>query len=496
MTTDTESTSPHDARRAARRRDLVAWAERTADHRDRWIERNAYFHLEDRRYTRFLVPPGLRVLELGSGLGDLLASLEPSHGVGVDISERMVEHAQRRHPHLSFVVGDMERRSTLTALEGPFDVIVLSDAIGFLDDCQATFELINGLCHSRSRVIVAYYSQAWRPILAIGERVRLKMPQPEQNWLKTTDITNLLALADFEPVKWEWRLLLPRRLFGLGPLVNNTIGTLPGVRRLALRHYVVARPISRPSTTAAPSASVIIPCRNEAGNVAQAIARMPRLCDDQEIVFVEGHSTDGTVAAIRDVIERNPQWDIKLVHQEGRGKGDAVRKGFDVARGDILLILDADLTVAPEDLGKFYDVVATGRADYVQGTRLVYPLAPHAMRGLNYVANQGFAVAFSWLLNQRVTDTLCGTKVLSAADYAAIERGRAYFGDFDPFGDFDLIFGAAKLNLKMTEIPVRYAERAYGTPQISRFRDGLMLLRMVAFAFRKLKAPRGEATGP
>jgi glycosyltransferase involved in cell wall biosynthesis len=179
--------------------------------------------------------------------------------------------------------------------------------------------------------------------------------------------------------------------------------------------------------------------------------------------------------------------DVKLLIQPGRGKADAVWTGFEAAQNDVLMILDADLTVAPEDLVKFYDLIATGQAEFVNGTRLVYPTENGSMRVLNMVANHAFARTFSWLINQRMTDTLCGTKVLSSHNYSMIKEGREYFGNFDPFGDFDLIFGASKLNLKIVELPVRYADRSYGSTQISRFKDGLLLLKMVIFGYRKLK---------
>ncbi|MDT7538075.1 MAG: hypothetical protein QOI82_1660 [Actinomycetota bacterium] len=484
---DLDRETRHEARRSKRKQQLLKWARDLAADRDKWIRRNSFYYDDDRLYMRFLVPEGARVLELGCGTGQLLTALRPSVGVGVDISPEMVSEARRQHPQHTFFAADMEDPSALAALGGPFDVIVLSDAIGYLEDCQRTFELLHTLCHRDTRLVIAYFSQVWRPVLRLGEIAGQKMPQPAQNWLTQGDIENLLTLADFEPIKREWRQLVPKRLGGIGPFVNRYVGTLPGVRRLSLRHYVVARPV-RDVTMKNPSASVIIPCRNEAGNVEPAIQRLPQFCDDLEIVFVEGHSKDNTVAEIERVMRDYPERDITFVQQDGRGKGDAVRKGFDVARGDILMILDADLTVAPEDMGKFYDAIVSGKGEYVQGSRLVYPLEPGAMRPLNSVANHTFARLFSWLLNQHITDTLCGTKVLTAAHYRALQEGRSYFGEFDPFGDFDLIFGAAKLNLKMLELPVRYADRSYGSTQISRFKDGVLLLRMVMFAFRKLKA--------
>ena len=234
--------------------------------------------------------------------------------------------------------------------------------------------------------------------------------------------------------------------------------------------------------------SVIIPARNERGNIETAVRRTPRLGSGTEIIFVEGNSNDGTAEEIERVIAAYPDRQITHIPQgDGRGKGDAVRKGFAAARGDILMILDADLTVAPEELPKFYNALMSGHGEFVHGSRLVYPMQKQAMRSLNIVANKFFSIAFTYLLEQRFKDTLCGTKVLFAQAYRQIAANRSYFGDFDPFGDFDLIFGAAKLNLKIVEIPIRYYARIYGTTNISRFKHGWLLLQMSAFAMRKLK---------
>ena len=280
---------------------------------------------------------------------------------------------------------------------------------------------------------------------------------------------------------------MPVALFGLGTLLNRFLAPLPLVRHLCLRRYVVSRSkvarFSRPT-----SCTVVIPCRNERGNIEAAVQRLDRFCADLEIIFVEGGSSDGTLDECLRFQAAHSDRDIKVAVQDGTGKGDAVRKGFAIARGDVLIILDADLTVAPEDVGKFFKLVADGKGEFVNGTRLVYPMTSGAMRFLNYLANRMFALLFSWLLMQRFSDTLCGTKAISRDHYQSLSAGRSYFGQFDPFGDFDLIFGAAKLNLKIAEIPVRYADRSYGSTQISRFRDGWLLLRMVWLAFRKMKA--------
>ncbi len=341
-----------------RHRDLIADFDRFAGERERWVAKNRYFYEDEVAFLRFLVPPGRRVLELGCGTGRLLASLQPSSGVGVDISPAMIAEARRRHPHLQFHVGDLDDGGALAQLAGPFDHVLLVDLVGHLDDVQGTLQRLHRLTHPGTRVIVAYFSQAWRPALALAGRISYRMPYPQSgvNWLSSEDIAGMIDLAGFETVRREWRMLAPRRLGGLGPLLNAISGTLPGVRRLSLRDYLVARP-KPPPTTTEPSVSVVIPCRNEAGNIHRIIERMPKIADRQEIIFVEGHSSDGTAEVVEDLIRTNTTHEISLFRQTGRGKGDAVRLGFENSKGDILMILDADLTVAPEDLPKFYDVL-------------------------------------------------------------------------------------------------------------------------------------------
>ena len=462
--------------------------ESQADKRDMYIARNCDYYDDDRKYMQFIVPAGARVLELGCGTGELLARLRPSYGVGVDFSLKMIGLARSKHPDMKFIISDIEDEKFITDLEGPFDYIILSDTIGYLDDIEELFRSLKLITSPKTRVVVAYYSHLWEPIITLAERFGYKVRQPDVNFVSSADIINLLYLAGFEVVRVEWRQLLPKKLLGLGTLINRFVGTLPLIRRLCLRHYIVARPLVQ-NTGWRPSVSILIPCRNEKGNIEAAIKRMPRFAEDIEILFIEGHSSDSTFEEcerVRNVYSND--WNIRVARQDGIGKGDAVRKGFKLATKDVLMILDADLTVSPEDLPKFYRSIVQGTGEFVNGTRLVYPMGKYAMRFLNYWANRVFALIFSFLLNQRFTDTLCGTKVLTKKHYNAIAEGRDYFGEFDPFGDYDLIFGAAKLNLKITEIPIRYANRTYGEPQISRFRDGVLLLRMVIFAWRKLKA--------
>jgi len=451
-----------------------------------WIKKNQYYHNNDYAYLRFLTSSKKRVLDLGCGNGELLKALDPVYGVGVDLSKEMVKEARRMHPGLDFIHGDIENPELIHSLNGPFDYVILSDTIGYLDDCEEFLSNLHALCTPRTRLIISYQSWRWEPILSLGEKLGFAMPSPDLNWSTTDDTMGFLHLADFEIVKREWRQLIPKKLFGLGSFINRFFGTLPIIRRLSLRNYIVARPL-RNSSLDNPSTTVLIPCRNEEGNIENAIKRIPNFCNDIEVIFVEGNSKDNTFNEINRVIGAYPDRDIKVFKQDGKGKGDAVRKGFFHARGDILMILDADLTVPPEDLPKFYNAISSGKGEYINGTRLIYPMEKEAMRYLNYVGNRVFSLLFTWLLNQRITDTLCGTKVLTKKNYEEMASNRDYFGDFDPFGDFDLIFGAMKNNLKCVEVPIRYKAREYGETQIDRFRSGALLFKMVWFAYQKMK---------
>jgi len=472
---------------SGRKAAILANSEHYAAQRRAFRDRAAFFHEEDLRYLQFLIPPGARILEIGCGTGDLLAQFKPSYGLGVDFSPAMIAVARQAYPGLEFLVGDIEDEEFVRSLRGPFDVILIVDTIGAFEDCQATLESLHALCSRTTRLVVAYYSHLWEPLLTVSEWIGWRAVQPPQNVMSPADIRAMAELADFEVVKAEQRLLSPLSLFGLGRFVNRFLSVLPLIRQLSLRHYSVSRS-SRVAGEAVRSASVVIPARNERGNIEPAIRRIPKFCPDIEIIFAEGHSRDGTRDEINRVIAANPDQDIKLIIQPGKGKADAVFSAFDIARGDVLMILDADLTMPPEQLPKFWQALAAGKGEFINGSRLIYPMEDEAMRFLNLAANKSFSLIFSWLLNQRFTDTLCGTKVLRRSDYERLKCGRAYFGDFDPFGDFDLIFGASKLNLSCVEIPVRYANRTYGETQISRFRHGFMLLRMVTFAFFRIKA--------
>lgn len=453
----------------------------------RWERARRYYHERLREMYQFLIPPGLRVLELGCGPGKLLASLKPSRGLGIDVCSAMIRSARESHPEekfpgLEFRVMDAHHLET----EERFDVIVFSDLVNDLWDVQRVLEQVRKLSHASTRVILNSYSRLWEIPRRIADRLGLAKPQLPQNWLTVEDIGNLLYLADFEMIRSSAEIMMPFDVPLVSRFLNRYLVKLWPFRALGITNFIIARP--RPKAVEPePVVSVVVAARNEAGNIPALFKRLPEMGAGTELILVEGHSSDNTYEAIEAEIEKTKRPRTKLFRQTGKGKGDAVRLGFANASGGVLMILDADLTVPPEDLPRFYEAWRSGNGDFINGVRLVYPMQDGAMRFFNLLGNKFFSLAFSWLLGQSIKDTLCGTKVLSRSQYEVIAANRAYFGEIDPFGDFDLIFGAAKYNLRIVDLPVRYRERVYGETNIQRWKHGVLLLKMVLLAMRRIK---------
>jgi glycosyltransferase involved in cell wall biosynthesis/SAM-dependent methyltransferase len=489
--------------------------DRLAADRDRWYRRNRRYHVYIEHALQRLVPPGRSVLELGCATGNLLKALKPARGVGIDLSPAMVDLARRKYPELRFEVGDAEAidHAALSMSEAAygdeaFDVIVASDLIGELLDVTAMLERLHALSSAGTRVILTFHNPALEGMLRAAQRLKLTMPPARQNWISPPDIVGLLELSDFAVERVHTGLLLPALLPALDRVADLVPAGTPLIGYLNAVNIVVARP-QRPRPLIVPlSCSVIVPCRNEVGNIEAAVSRMPSMGSHTEIVFVDGASTDGTRERIEAMQRRYAGVkDIRLIDQVPGprvvapssvaadapvamlrlGKGDAVRKGFMAARGDVVMILDADLTVPPEDLPRFFKAIAGGKAEFVNGNRLLYPMEERAMKFVNYLGNKLFSGLFTWMLGQRIRDTLCGTKALRRESYERIANGRSYFGDFDPFGDFDLLFGAARLGLRIIDVPVRYRRRRTGVTKVRVVRHGLLLIAMSLVAFRKFK---------
>jgi hypothetical protein len=396
------------------------------------------------------------------------------------------------YPKTTELIEKFENGKTVTEAEGiasldsdPAQYFLLNGCLHYSHDIETLLNSVYSKCKPETRLIITFYSSLWKPLMKLASSLRLRKKTPEKNWLTLHDVENFLRLTNFEVVHHESKILLPVYIPLVSSFFNRILAPLPFFRWFNMTNILVARPLQKKTLK---GVSVVVPARNEEGNIENIINRIPIMSDDDEIIFVEGNSTDNTWRKILEVKEKYGQTkNIVIAQQEGKGKGDAVRKGFSLATKDILMILDADISVPPEDLLRFYKAIAAGKGEFINGSRLIYPMEEKAMRFFNILGNKFFAEAFSFVLGQKLKDTLCGTKVLSHENYILIQKYRSYFGDIDPFGDFDLIFGASRLGLKIVEMPIAYKQRVYGSTNIQRWKHGVILLKMLFHASRKIK---------
>lgn len=235
-------------------------------------------------------------------------------------------------------------------------------------------------------------------------------------------------------------------------------------------------------TACRPDCSVIVPVKNEAGNIARIVSSIPTLGQVTEVIIVCGESRDGTWDVLQEELGcYDGPHRIFALKQAGTSKWDAVRNGFDAATGETLVILDGDLTVAAHELTRFYQQMAPGV--FLNGSRMVFPMEPGAMRRLNHAGNTFFALVCSIIVRSWLTDSLCGTKMLARRDWLAMAKTFPELLQRDPFGDHALLYGAARLGLSIREVPVSYLARTYGTTNISRFSDGWKLFKLAVWEF-------------
>jgi SAM-dependent methyltransferase len=431
---------------------------------------------------RRLVPKDARVLEVGVGAGHVLAGLPNEVRWGIDVLPEAVAATRSLDSRLHVEQKDVRDM----ALPERFDAIICDRLIHTFPDVQALLDNLVAHLTDEGRIYLTCFNFLWSLPLEVGAKLGIHELSPPGNWFSESDLDNLFALCGLESVHYEDRILVPADFAGEG-ILNRVMAKLQPFKSFSFyRTYVLRRvQVARPKNA---TVSVIVPARNEAGNILAAAERTPLMGPKTELIYVEGGSSDDTWARIQEVVRtyRGPLT-LRAAQQRGKGKADAVRQGFEMATGDILMILDADLTTQPEDLPKFYDIMIRGLADYVHGTRLVYPMEDQAMRFLNKLGNAFFAKMFTFLLDQPIKDTLCGTKVLWKHDYDRIVANNHYVGECDPFGDFDIIFAVAELGLKIMEIPVRYKSRVYGETNMPRFQHGAHLLKMSLLAAKRIK---------
>ena len=455
-----------------------------AEERKRWILKNPYFYNELLKTLQYIVNEGAKVLHVRCSTGFILNRLKPKLGIGIDDSEEQLKIARKNYSNLTFIKQDLEEIN----IDEKFEYILITH-IEDVVDIKSMLDSLKKCCNQHTRIIICYNNYLWSPVIRFAEKVKLKFPQKIHNWISSSDMQNFLHLSTYERIFEKNIVLYPFKIPLFSNLMNKYIARLPLFRRLTLMHIDVARPVfSVEEGEKASSVSIIIPCKNEAENVEDAVQRTPKMGKHVELIFCDDKSTDGTREKILDLIKKYPGKDIKLVDGPGICKAENVWMGFDHAKGDILFILDADLTVLPEELPYFYDAITTGKGEFIKGSRMVYPMQGDAMKLFNVIGNKLFSITFSYILDTKIKDTLCGTKVFWRKDYEKIKKLRGSWGISDRWGDYELIFGAVKSHLKLVDLPVHYVERTYGqTKMNNRIKNGLVMLKMCWSALWKIK---------
>ncbi len=425
-------------------------------------KRYRYYYTFIQRLYKYTIPEKKCVLHIGCGDGFILSALKPTYALGIDDSSfKPLFNVKNGH-----FLGSLNAYKETTT----FDYIIVSAAqLKGADDIQELFKSLRLFSDSHTRIILEY---SWGSLLPITP----------------ADMRLFCELSNLEIITEKNELLLPIGVPMVADFLNYIVARLPLVKNLCTMRIFVTRILKQVTddTSKKFSVSVIIPCKNEAGNIEGAIARTPTMGNFTEFILIDGHSQDGSIATMKNMVTKYPEKKISWFVQTAKGKKNAVEEGFARAQGDIVMILDGDITVIPEELPKFYEALVSGKGECINGTRLVYPMEREAMQPLNWMINWIFGFFISYLIGQRVKDTLCGTKVFFKKDLYIISESKRFFGDMDPFGDFDILCGAAYCNLKILDMPVHYKKRTYGAPGVAFFKSGLLLLSMTFVVFKKL----------
>lgn len=441
---------------------------------DKWKSKNSYYHDQLKRFYALTIPKGKKIFEIGCSTGDLLSYLEPSYGFGIDIAESMIEIAKEKYPWLNFAVADIDTLNT----DNKFDYVILSNLIEYVSDCCGFFRILRKILSDDTKVIITNVNPLWEPVMALGIKLKLKTPDIQRNYITKKDLINMLALCDYDIIEDGFRIIFPQKFFWISDFINKLFSRIPGINNLCCLQYIIIRDRPKISHAKELSCSVIVPCFNESENIKRCIERIPQMGKFTQIIVVDDGSTDGTADIVRELIERNK--DVLLIsHPLNLGKAAAIKTGFENAEGDIVIILDADMAVPPEELPQLFFAIAEGKAEFVNGTRMVYPMEKGAMRFLNFLGNKMFGIILSLLTGQRNTDTLCGTKAILRKYYKYIDINSSW-------GDFDLLFAAAKLKLKTVEMPVHYRRRTAGSSKMRTIRVAFSLLKVCWRWFNEL----------
>lgn len=446
--------------------------------------RHRYYYTQIQRLLKFLIPPGKSILYFGCYREDVIYSLDASSSVVIneEVDERISKNKSVEFVHCKYHLYNPQQE---------YDYIILDTVIGKTENINLLLRNISSACSSHTRIIIHQENYLWRPLLNFAASFGLKKQEKTQNWLSIKDVETYLETAGFESTRVYKKNIFPLKAGFLGPILNHFFSTIPVLDFLKLDQFIVGR-FNKPFTQlkSSSSLSICLTVKDEEHNIEPIVSSLPVLCENQEILFVEGNSTDNTAKEIERMKMLFPHKNIRLIKQPGKGQGDAIHTGFKEAKGEIIILYEGDGTSEPYDIQYFYEAIEAGRFEFIEGSRFVYPLSHKCMPLANKIGNVVFAKWFSFFLNQRTTDVLSGIKAIRKKDYEKIYNTWGFLGIPDPFGDFELLFGSARYGLKIGEIPIRYKPRVFGESKTSVFKHGWYLLKMAFtgyFIFRNSK---------
>lgn len=415
---------------------------------DFWKEKNWYYHNQLKQIFKDVIKENSKVLQIGYGLGDILAALYPKKGVSFDDDKDILAISRRRYPIFKFTDFNFNKNK----VNDKFDYVIYPNSLEHFDDIQTVFENVYPALSRSSKVVVASVNPRWEQIFYILEKLKLKRPESSRNWLRIENIKNLLEVSGYKVIDSGFRIILPVSIPLISGIINKVIRNIKILSRFCVEQFVVAQKETF-SINNNLSCSVVIPTYNQAELLEYCIESIPNVGKKMQIVVVDDASSDRTEQVMKSLSKKHHN--IKYIRNERpQGEEKSLKIGIESVDLDIILTYDAKMSIPSSELVRFYNVLASKRADFVSGMRFIYPLEGQRLRQLTIIGNIIFSYLYSLFLNQRVFDPLCSIKGFYKKNYSKIKISNNNTL-------LDLLIKAAENKAKILEIPVHYSLESY-----------------------------------
>lgn len=416
-------------------------------------------------FLQHSIVEGKRILIIGGNISEEAIRFAPSYSAelfsGKDAFPGRASGGYQNVTYLNKGLLDFEADET-------YDYIIFYESLNYEGDLYSIFRKLKKIIHRDSKVFVIEINPFILFLLKILSRVGLLVPDFKRNMLHLSDLENLVNIFGFDIVDKGYRFAVPFKIFGLGDVINSILPRVSLLRNFCFGQYIVFRLHPLEAGKQNLSCSVVVPCHNEEGNIADCIARIPNFGAWREIIVVDDGSTDRTKDMVKKIMRGRS--DIRLIsYEKNCGKGYAVNIGWQEAKGDVFMMLDCDSTTPPEELALFHEAMEYG-AEFVNGTRVIYPREKNSIPFFNRLGVTFFAHLISWITQKRISDTFCGTKVFLKKYWNCFQIKEFLWGDWD------LFFTAARYRMKMLELPVHYKTRKHGVTKMRPVKHGIILL--------------------